>query len=86
MFVSFNSNTTGITSGAGTANPSGAQEFFIVFSGVRVAQCSLFCVAVCRSMFLPFVLFFWQYALCCLSFDLRLLVTSLVSDFRLIFT
>jgi hypothetical protein len=40
MFVSFNSNTTGITSGAGTANPSGAQEFFIVFSGVRVAQCS----------------------------------------------
>jgi hypothetical protein len=26
-FVSFNSNTTDITSGAGTAHPSGAHEF-----------------------------------------------------------
>ena len=27
MFVSFNSNTTGVTCGAGFANPSGAHEF-----------------------------------------------------------
>jgi type III secretory pathway component EscS len=27
MFVSFNSNRTGVTCGAGTANPSGAPEF-----------------------------------------------------------
>jgi hypothetical protein len=27
MFVLFNSNTTGVTSGAGTVNPSGAPEF-----------------------------------------------------------
>jgi hypothetical protein len=28
MFVSFNSNTTGVTSGAEAANPSGAPEYF----------------------------------------------------------
>jgi len=27
MLVSFNSNTTGVTCGAGTAHPSGAPEF-----------------------------------------------------------
>jgi hypothetical protein len=28
MFVSFNSNTVGVTCGAGSANPSGTPEFF----------------------------------------------------------
>jgi hypothetical protein len=31
MFVLFNSNTTGVTSGAGTAIPSGAPEFTLGF-------------------------------------------------------
>ena len=31
MFLSFNSNTTGVTSGAGTANTPGAHEFTVVF-------------------------------------------------------
>jgi len=33
MFVSFNSNTMGATSGAGTAYPSRVPEFTPVFSG-----------------------------------------------------
>jgi hypothetical protein len=32
---------------------------------------------ICRSLFVLFVIFFWL--LCCLSFDLRILITSLVS-------
>jgi len=44
MFVSFNSNTTGVTCGEGTVNPSGAHDlWFSVWSFVDV---------VC-----PFVLF-----------------------------
>ena len=35
---SFNSNMTGVTSGAGTANPSGPPEFTPVFSGIHVTQ------------------------------------------------
>ena len=38
MFVSFNSNTTGVTGGAGIANPSGAPELTAGFSGVRVPR------------------------------------------------
>jgi len=29
MLVSFNSNTTGVTNGAGTANPTGAPDFVL---------------------------------------------------------
>jgi hypothetical protein len=67
-----------ITCGAGTANPSGAPEFTPVFSGVRVARSLLFCIMFCRSLFIRLYFFFWPF--CCLSFfDLRLLVTSLIS-------
>jgi len=38
------SNTTGATSGAGTANPSGALEFTPVFSGVHVTRSLVVCV------------------------------------------
>jgi len=62
------SNTTCVTSGAGTAYPSGAPQVILVFSGVRVAQSLVFCVMLYR---LP---------LCCLSVDLRLLITTLVSS------
>jgi len=47
------SNTTGATSGAGIAYPSGAHEFIPVFSGVRVTRSLLFCVIFCRSLFVP---------------------------------
>jgi hypothetical protein len=34
MFVLLNSNTTGVISGTGTDNPSGAPEFTVVFSKI----------------------------------------------------
>jgi hypothetical protein len=36
--VSFYSNSKGVTCGTGTANPSGALEFVLGFSGVLVAR------------------------------------------------
>ena len=45
-FVSFNSSTTCVTCGAGTANNSGAHEFTTGFSGVRVARSLVLCVMV----------------------------------------
>ena len=43
MLVSFNSGTTGATSGTGTAYPSGGPELIPCFGGVRVAQSVVFC-------------------------------------------
>jgi hypothetical protein len=57
MFVSFNINTTGVTSGAETANPSWAPEFIPVCSGVRVARHLLFYIVYDRSFFCHFVPF-----------------------------
>ena len=49
-----------------------------MFSGFRVARSLVFCAMFCRSLFLLLSLFFWP--LCCLFlFDLRLLITPLVS-------
>ena len=63
------SNTTGVTYGTGTA---------YMFSGFRVVRSLVFCAMFCRSLFLLLSLFFWP--LCCLFlFDLRLLITPLVS-------
>jgi len=47
----FNSNTTGVTSGAGTAYPSGAPEFTPIFSGVPVPLSLVFYVVLGRSLF-----------------------------------
>jgi len=69
-------NTTGVTSGARTADPSGAPEFTPVFSGVRVTRSLVLCVCFV-DLCLSFYLFFWPW--CCLSFDLRILITPLVS-------
>ena len=44
-----------------------------VFSGVRVSRSIVLYIIVC-----PFVLFFWP--LCCLFFNIRILITSLVSS------
>jgi hypothetical protein len=67
-------NTTGATSGAGTAYTSGAPEFT---PGFKLGSCywifSFICM-LCRSLFVLFSYFFWP--LCCLSsFDLRILIT-----------
>ena len=48
-----------------------------VLSGVRIVRSLVFCVRFCRSMFVFLSFFFW--ALCCLSFDLRLPMTPLTS-------
>ena len=71
------SNTTGAICGAGIVTHTEHLSSTSVFDGVHVAQSLFFCVIFCRSVF---VLFFWP--LCCLSFfDLRLLITPLVSSF-----
>jgi hypothetical protein len=69
MSVSFNSNTKGNNSGAGTAYPSRTPEIIPGFCGVRVARSLVFCVVFCRSLFV--LLSF---------FDLRILITPLVSS------
>jgi hypothetical protein len=64
--ISNKSNTAGAT--------IGAPEFISsCFSGVLVSHCLVFCVVFCRSLF---VLFHLAIVLCCLSFDLQLLITT----------
>jgi len=66
MFMSFHSNTTDITCGAGTANHSGTPELTPISSGVGVARSLVFYVlTVCFVDLLSFFSFF----------DLRLLIT-----------
>jgi len=57
------SNTAGGTSGAGTAYPSGAPEFFPGFSGVRVDQSSVLECGVLFIIICPFVLFLLEIVL-----------------------
>ena len=52
-------------------------EFIPSFSDVRVAWSLVLCALIGRSLFVLFYFFFWP--LCCLSFDLRILITPLVS-------
>jgi hypothetical protein len=47
-----------------------------VFSGVRVTRSLVLCVMFCRSLFVLLFFFFWP--LCCLSFDLWILITPFV--------
>ena len=74
------SNMTSATCGVGTAYPSRAPEFSLVFSGVRVAWSLVFCVMFidgCSSFF------FWPlYCLTSMASDLylQLLITRLVSS------
>ena len=76
-------NTTGNTNGAETSYPSRVTEFtpgscYSVFSGVRVTRSLVLGVMFCRSLFVLLSFFFWP--LCCLSFDLRIPITPLVSS------
>ena len=47
MFMSLNSHMTSVTSGAGTANHSGAPEFIPVLSKDRVPQLLVFYIVLC---------------------------------------
>ena len=69
-------NTTGVTSEAGTAYTSEASDFTPGFSGVRVTRSLV--LFVC---FVDRCLSFFFWPLCCLSFfDLRIMITPLVSS------
>ena len=72
-------NTTGATSRAGTAYPSGVPEFILEFVwGSCYSIFSAMCM-FCRSVFA--LLYFFIWPLCCLFFfDLRILITPLVSS------
>ena len=68
MFVSFNSNTTGVTSGTGTTYLSGAPPVLVGF------------VLFDLQYFVDRCLSFFCLPLCCLSlFDFRILITLMVS-------
>ena len=70
-------NMTAATSGAETAYHSGTPEFTPVLSRVHVTRVTLVLCVCCVGRCLSF--FFWP--LCCLSFfDLRILITPLVSS------
>ena len=72
-------NTTGATSGAGTAYPSGAPEFTPGFQWGSCYSIFSFICMFCRSLFVPLYFFFWP--LCCLFyFDIRFLIAPLVSS------
>jgi hypothetical protein len=65
MFVSFDSNTTGVTNGAGTTNFSEPLEFiwclrfyYPCFSAFRVVQHLVFCVVFCKSLFVLLAIVF----------------------------
>ena len=73
MFRSFNSNTTGITSGAGTFYSSEAAP---VLSGDHVTL--VFYVVFCTSMFVLLSFFVWP--LNYMYFDLRLSDSMLTSQ------
>jgi hypothetical protein len=54
MFLSFNRNTTDISSGAGTDYPFGTPEFNRCILWAPVAQSLVFCGVLCRSLFVCF--------------------------------
>ena len=75
IYGSFVTRLARFTSGAGTAYPSGAPEFTPIFNGVCVTRSLVLCVC-----FVDRCLSFFFRPLCCLFFDLRILITSLVSS------
>ena len=80
---------TGVTSGAGTTYPLRAPEFYPGFQWGSCCSIFCYCVLLCISLFVHFVpllltivlfvplsLSFWL--LCCLSFELRICITTQV--------
>ena len=72
-------NTTGVTSGAGTAYSIGAPEFTPRFQWGSCYSIFSFICMFCRSLFVLLYIFFWP--LCCLFFfNIQILITPLVSS------
>ena len=68
-----------LTSGTGTAYPSRAPEFPLVFSGGSCYSILSFMCMFCRSLFV--LLYFFCRTLCCIFFfDIRILFTPLISS------
>ena len=79
ILIKINKHTTGATSGAGTPYPSGAPEFSPGFQWGSCYSISSFMCMFCSSLFVLLYFFFWP--LCCLFFfDIRILITPLVSS------
>ena len=79
MSMSFISNTTGVTYGARTADPSGAPMFTPDFWWDLICSIFSFLCNIWRSLLVLLSFLFWP--LCCLSsFDWRLLITALASS------
>ena len=72
-------NTTGVTSGAGTAYPSGAPEFIPGFQWDSCYSIFSFICMFCRSLFVLLYFFFWPLY-CLFFFDIRMLIVPLVSS------
>ena len=69
-------NSTGPTSGTGTAYPSGAPEFTPGFMGIRVTRSLVY-----MQCFVDRCLSFFFQPLCCMFFlDLRILITHFLSS------
>ena len=69
-------NSTGPTSGTGTAYPSGAPEFTPSFMGIRATRSLVY-----MQCFVDFCLSFFFQPLCCMFFfDLRILITHFLSS------
>ena len=66
-------NTTGATSGAGIADPAKAPAFTPSFEWGACYSIYSFICMFCRSLFVLVNYFVWS--LCCLSVDLRILIT-----------
>ena len=79
-------NSTGPTSGTGTAYPSGAPEFTPGFMGIRATRSLVYMqcfVDLCLSFFFQPLccMFFFFQPLCCMFFlDLRILITHFLSS------
>ena len=75
LFTRNKGNMTGIT-----WDPPGAHGFTPGFSWDHVSRSLVFCVVFCHLLFVFLYFFFWLL-LYCLSFDLRFLITPLVSSY-----
>ena len=68
------SDMTDITSGAGTSNPFLTHEFTPIFRRARIAQSLVFCVVLCRSLFLSLLCIGCSSSPC--GFWLQFLISS----------
>jgi hypothetical protein len=76
--LSISGNTMGVTSGARSANPSGAPEFIPSFSVVCVARSLMFGAVFCSSLFVLVPLAIVLSLLLCTTFDYPIVLSVLL--------